>query len=315
MTENGAGRARRVGLVVNPTSGKGRGKRYATTVAERLTQRGLSVRTIVGRDAIEALDLARQAVAEGLDGLVVLGGDGMVHLGVQVVAGSPLPLGIIAAGTGNDFARLLGLPIHEPVQGADLVADWAVRTIDAGRVLHHSEERWFAGVLSSGFDSLVNERANRMTWPRGRMRYNVAIVAELSVFKALPFTLDLDGERMETEAMLVAVGNGQSYGGGMRVCPGALVDDGLLTVTVLSKISKPEFLRVFPTVYKGTHINHPAVSVHTARRVDLTSPGAMAYADGERIAALPLAVEAVPGALKVLVAAASAGGAADAGGT
>jgi diacylglycerol kinase (ATP) len=114
--------------------------------------------------------------------------------------------------------------------------------------------------------------------------------------------------------MLVAVGNGQSYGGGMRVCPGAQVDDGLLTVTVLSKISKPEFLRVFPTVYKGTHINHPAVSVHTARRVDLASPGAMAYADGERIAALPLSVEAVPGALQVLVAGASPAGGGSAGG-
>jgi diacylglycerol kinase (ATP) len=309
MTEDGAGRLRRVGLVVNPTSGKGRGKRYATTVAERLTQRGIRVRTIVGRDAVEALDLARGAVAEGIDGLVVLGGDGMVHLGVQAVAGSPLPLGIVAAGTGNDFARLLGLPIHEPVAGADVVADWQERAIDAGRVLHHSEQRWFAGVLSSGFDSLVNERANRMTWPRGRMRYNVAIVAELSVFHALPFTLVLDGEQIETEAMLVAVGNGQSYGGGMRVCPGAAVDDGLLSVTVLSKISKPEFLRVFPSVYKGAHVQHPAVTVHEARRVDLASPGAMAYADGERIAALPLAVEAVPGALRVLVPAVRPGGA------
>ena len=117
--------------------------------------------------------------------------------------------------------------------------------------------RWFAGVLGSGFDSMVNERANRMTWPSGRSRYNLAILAELRTFRPVPYTLELDGETWQTEAMLVAVGNGSSYGGGMRVCPDARLDDGLLDVTVLGPISKLEFLRVFPTVYKGTHVAPP----------------------------------------------------------
>jgi diacylglycerol kinase (ATP) len=169
------------------------------------------------------------------------------------------------------------------------------RAVDLGR----ADGRWFAGVLGSGFDSMVNERANRMSWPTGRSRYNLAILAELRVFRPVPFVLELDGERWETEAMLVAVGNGSSYGGGMRVCPDARLDDGLLDVTVLGPISKPEFLRVFPSVYKGTHVHHRAVTVRRARTVVLSSPGVTAYADGERVAALPVRCDAVPAALQV----------------
>jgi diacylglycerol kinase (ATP) len=152
---------------------------------------------------------------------------------------------------------------------------------------------------------MVNERANRMTsWyvPRGRSRYNLAILAELRVFKPVPYVVEIDGGRWETEAMLVAVGNGPSYGGGMRVCPDARLDDGLLDVTVLGPISKPEFLRVFPTVYKGTHVHHRAVTVRQAAEVRLTSPDVTAYADGERVCVLPVHVEAVPAALRVFTA-------------
>jgi diacylglycerol kinase (ATP) len=220
----------------------------------------------------------------------------MVHLAVQLVCGTELPLGIVAAGTGNDFARLLGLHGLPPEEAADVVAGWRPRTVDAGRV----GDLWFAGVMSSGFDSAVNERANRMRWPTGRMRYNVAIAAELRVFQAQRFRIELDGTVVDRDAMLVAVGNGVSYGGGMKVCPGALVDDGLFAVTVLNRISKPEFLRVFPRVYAGTHVDHPAVEVHEARVVSLQAPAAVAYADGEPIGPLPLTAECVPGALRVL---------------
>ena len=146
---------------------------------------------------------------------------------------------------------------------------------------------------------MVNERANRMTWPRGRVRYNLAILAELRTFRPVPFVLDFEGETWHTDAMLVAVGNGSSYGGGMRVCPEARVDDGLLDVTVLGLISKPEFIRVFPTVYQGTHVDHPAVRIRRTRTVTLSAAGVTAYADGERVSVLPLRCESVPGALTV----------------
>jgi diacylglycerol kinase (ATP) len=288
---------RRIALLVNPVSGKGRGARLLAPVGERLRSAGVDVDVIVGRDADEAFDLVRTVVAgdPGVDGVVAVGGDGLVNLAVQVVAGTAVPLGIIPAGSGNDVARALGIPRGDPLAAADLVLAGTTRAVDLGR----ADGRWFAGVLGSGFDSMVNERANRMSWPTGRSRYNLAILAELRVFRPVPFVLELDGERWETEAMLVAVGNGSSYGGGMRVCPDARLDDGLLDVTVLGPISKPEFLRVFPSVYKGTHVHHRAVTVRRARTVVLSSPGVTAYADGERVAALPVRCDAVPAALQV----------------
>ena len=294
---------RRIALLVNPTSGKGRGARLLAPVGDRLRSAGVDVKVVVGRDADEAFDRVRAVVAgdPGVDGVVAVGGDGLVNLAVQVVAGTTVPLGIVPAGTGNDVARALGIPRDDPGVAADLVLAGATRSVDLGR----ADGRWFAGVLGSGFDSMVNERANRMSWPTGRARYNLAILAELRVFRPVPFVLELDGDRWETEAMLVAVGNGSSYGGGMRVCPDARLDDGLLDVTVLGPISKPEFLRVFPTVYKGTHVHHRAVTVRRARTVVLSSPGVTAYADGERVAALPVRCDAVPASLQVFTGAAT----------
>ncbi len=292
---------RRVALLINPTAGKGRGERAGRMAADRLTAAGITVERLVGVDADDAARLGLEAVARGTDALVAVGGDGMMHLALQCVAGTKTPLAAVPAGTGNDFAALLGLPLHDPVAAADVIADGAVRTIDAGRITWADGSRWFAGVLSAGFDSAVNERANRMRWPKGRSRYNVAIVAELGVFSPLRFDVTVDGTNRQQEAMLVAVGNGVSYGGGMKVCPGALVDDGLLHVTVLGRVSKPEFLRVFPRVYKGTHVDHRAVDVLSGREIRLAAEGAIAYADGERVAPLPVTVTCVPGAIRMLV--------------
>jgi diacylglycerol kinase (ATP) len=261
---------------------------------------GISVRLLEGADVEDAGRLAHDAVNAGVDALVVAGGDGMVHLGVQCVAGTDVPLGVVPTGTGNDFAVALGIPAHDAVAAAEVVGRWAVRTIDAVLTDSAAGKRWFAGVLSAGFDSAVNERANGMSWPRGRMRYNLAILAELGVFRALPFRVSIDGTTFEVEAMLTAVGNNTSYGGGMKVAPAALLDDGLLHVTVLRRLGKIEFLRVFPRVYKGTHVDHPAVDVYVAREVRLEAVGAVAYADGERIGPLPITATCVPGALRVL---------------
>jgi diacylglycerol kinase (ATP) len=287
---------REIALLVNPTSGKGRGARLCEPVAQRLRGHGYDVDIVVGRDADEAFDQVRNRVAKGVDALVAVGGDGLVNMALQVVAGTRTPLGIVPAGTGNDIARSLGLPLDEPVAAVDLLATAEPRAVDVGRALG----RWFGGVLSSGFDSMVNERANRMRWPRGRSRYNLAIAAELRTFRPVPFVLELDGERWETEAMLVAVGNGVSYGGGMKVCPGAVMDDGLFDVTVLGPISKLEFVRVFPQVYSGAHVDHPAVTVRRAKCVSLAATGVTAYADGERVAQLPVTCDVLPGALQML---------------
>jgi diacylglycerol kinase (ATP) len=291
--------AAQVALFANPTSGRGRGGRLVEPVASRLEQAGATVRRIIGRNAAEAIELLRAAIADDADAVVAIGGDGMVHLAAQLLAEGAIPLGVIPAGSGNDIARALDLPM-DPLAAADIVAEalsgGRVRAIDAVRASTH----WYVGVLSAGFDSRVNDRANRMRWPSGRSRYNLALAAELRTFRPIPFTLILDDEKWQTEAMLVAVGNGPTYGGGMRVCEGAVLDDGLLDVTVLGPVSKLEFVRVFPRVYRGTHVTHPAVVQRRARRVTLGASRVTAYADGERLSPLPVTCDIVPGALRVL---------------
>jgi diacylglycerol kinase (ATP) len=172
--------------------------------------------------------------------------------------------------------------------------------VDAARCTGPGTDRWFAGVLGAGFDAVVNERANRWSWPRGRMRYNLAIARELPVFRPRDYELELDGVRHRTRAMLVAVGNGPSYGGGMQVVPDARLDDGLLDVMVLEPVSRLEFLRIFPRVYSGSHVSHPRVVLHRARSVRVEAAGIVGYADGERFGPLPLTSEVRPGALRLL---------------
>jgi diacylglycerol kinase (ATP) len=305
--------APRVVLLLNPTSGKGRAAQSAPVAVARLQDRGIEVVQVVGHDAEDARARVRAAIeAAPTAGVVACGGDGTVHLCLQEVAGTEVGLGIVPAGTGNDSAKHLGLPADARA-AADVIADAVlagrVREVDAGfAVSADGVQRWFLAVMSSGFDSLVNERANTMTWPSGQARYLRAILAELRVFKPVPYLMVLDEGtdaevRVEQRGMLVAVGNGTSYGGGMKVCPGALIDDGRLAVTFLGELSTPTFLRVFPTVYKGTPIERPEVAEYAARTVSLDAPGQVAYADGERIGPLPVAVRVEPGAVRLLVAA------------
>ncbi|MEO8517688.1 MAG: YegS/Rv2252/BmrU family lipid kinase [Dermatophilaceae bacterium] len=293
---------KRIGLVINPTSGKGRGASIGAEVASRLQAEGHEVIDLSGETAEVSRERAVAGIAAGLDVLAVTGGDGMANLGVNLCAGTSTVLAIVPAGTGNDIARALDLPVHDPSASARVIASGRVRTIDAGR---HTDtdgvSRWFAGVLGAGFDSVVNERANTWAWPRGRMRYNLAIARELPVFKPIPYVIEVDGVSQRTEAMLVAVANGPSYGGGMMVCPDASFDDGMFDVLVVHQISTIEFLKVFPKVFSGKHLGHPAVEILRGREVRLEAPGIVSYADGERFVSLPMSCENVPGALKVLV--------------
>ncbi|WP_329542327.1 diacylglycerol kinase [Streptomyces sp. NBC_01358] len=288
-------------LFVNPTAGRGRGAHAAQPAASALRDAGFSVRTVLGEDADDALRRAREAVAAGTGALIAVGGDGMMSLALQAVAGTLTPLGVVAVGTGNDFARALGMPIRDPAAAGRLAAEalkgGALREIDLGRV----GERWFGSVLASGFDSRVNDRGNRMRWVGGRFKYDLAILAELAAFKPITYRMSLDGGPFrETEATLIAVGNGSTYGGGMRICADAVMDDGLFDVTVVGDCSRAMLLKVFPKVYKGTHLGHPVVTVHRVSSISLEAVGVTAYADGEPLGALPLTATCVPGAVRVL---------------
>ncbi|WP_035932393.1 diacylglycerol/lipid kinase family protein [Knoellia aerolata] len=289
-------------MVINPTAGKNTGARIGREAATFLAAAGHDVVDLSAMDGAHALERGRAAIADhAVDCIVVAGGDGMVHLGVNLVAGTDIPLGIIASGTGNDNARELGLPVRDAVKAVERITHGGTRRIDAIRhVTPRGEDRWFAGVLAAGFDAIVNERANGWRWPKGQMRYNLAILRELGVFRPIPYVIEIDGTRHETRAMLVAVANGPSYGGGMRVVPAASYDDGLLDVLVLHEVSTPTLLRVFPKVFSGAHVGHPAVEILQGRRVRLEATGIVAYADGERFGPLPMECEVVPGAVTVL---------------
>ncbi|MDQ6642739.1 MAG: diacylglycerol kinase [Actinomycetota bacterium] len=293
----GVGQPRRIALLTNPTAGKGKGARCAAIALPRLREAGYDVQALAGRSADEALDLARRCVTAGIETLVVCGGDGMVHLGVQAVAGTGTRLGIVPSGTGNDVARYLDLPRTDPQRAADVVIGSRERTIDLAKV----GSTYFVTVLAAGFDAMVNERANQMTWPRGQMRYNLATVAELRTLQPIPYVLELDGAELRVEATLVAVGNGPSFGGGLRITEGAVLDDGLLDVVIIKPLGKLELLRTYPKLFRGTHIHHPQYQHHRVREVSVAAPGIVAYADGERIGPLPLTVEVAPGALRVVV--------------
>jgi diacylglycerol kinase (ATP) len=280
-------------VVVNPHSGRGLGRIRASEVTNFLDARELSYVVIVEdsagklRDSLDKF-LDRESACEGV---ISVGGDGLAHLILQCVVPRNIPFAVVPAGTGNDFVRTLGWSLDNVENLLTAVVTTSPTRIDLGCV----DSEWFGAILSTGFDSVVNERANALAWPKGPQRYNAAIALELPRFKPKSYAFTIDNTRFETEAMLIAVGNGKSYGGGMHVTPQAKIDDGLFDITILKPVSKLEFLKVFPTVYSGTHINHPSVVTYRGAKV-LIEADAIAYADGERIGPAPISAECVRGA-------------------
>ena len=287
--------ARDLALLVNPVAGRGLGRQLRALLSDRLRAGGFCVRELEGRDAAESARLAAGAVAEGVGSLVVVGGDGMVHLAIRAAAFADVTVGIVPTGTGNDLARALRIPAKDPLAAADLVLASHTRRVDLGR----AAGRYFATVLAAGFDSAVAERANRMRRPAGQLRYTLATLAELRAFQPIHYHLGLDGARHELDAMLVAVGNSSSYGGGLRMCEGAVVDDGWLDVVIIKPVSKRELVKVYPRLFAGTHVRHPQYERHRVRTVSLAGADVVAYADGERLGLLPMTVSVASGALRV----------------
>lgn len=279
-------------IAINPHSGRGRGSVVGQKVIQFFADRNLSYHVVSGNSA-ESLrrDLESFLDARSITGVISVGGDGLAHLVLQSVVPRGIPFAVMPAGTGNDIVRTLGWSINDVDSYLNRVVHEDPKRIDLGNV----DSEWFAAILSTGFDSVVNERANRLSRPKGPQRYNVAIAMELPRFAPLTYEIELDGDSFTTEAMLIAIGNGRSYGGGMYVCPQAQLDDGLFDVMILEPVSKIEFLRVFPKVYSGAHISHPRVKVLRSSKVKLSAK-AIAYADGERIGSAPISAECVQGA-------------------
>ncbi|GAB3697001.1 diacylglycerol/lipid kinase family protein [Saccharopolyspora tripterygii] len=286
-------------LVINPVAGGGLSAKVVGELTDHL-RAVCEVRTVIATDAAGTESAVRRAVEDHADVLAVVGGDGIAHLAVQACAESATALALIPAGTGNDLARSLGVP-REPVAAARAAAkaiSAGVRQhIDLGKI---AGTGWFATVLCAGFDAKVNARANRMHWPRGQRRYDIALVRELLGLRARSVRLETEHGVRDVEATLIAVGNTGSYGGGIPICPDAVADDGLFDVTVVGEVARRELVRILPRLRTGRHVDHPAVTTLRAKSVRLGGDnGWLAYADGEPQARLPLTIRCTPAALSV----------------
>ncbi|WP_277210338.1 diacylglycerol/lipid kinase family protein [Isoptericola croceus] len=339
MTTSEPGGRRRLGVAINPTAGAGRGERAGRQVLQRLRACGHDVRDLSGANLDEATHRARTAVARGeVDALVVVGGDGMIHLGVQAVAATGTALGVVAVGSGNDFATCLGLPVRDPDSACTALltalAAGGVRRVDAIRVSSPGRpDQWVAGAVSGGLDAAVNARANAMSRPRGSVRYTVAALAEIVAFRAWAYTLHFEGVTDDGGLPLALAGDGSSgrtwtgraamvtaantdrIGGGIRVTPHAVVDDGLLDVLVAPVLTRAGAATIFPLMFTGRHVRRRDVHVLRARAVTIapasdrlpdlpagTSALPEAHGDGERLGPLPVTARAAAGALRVLAA-------------
>jgi diacylglycerol kinase (ATP) len=279
-------------IAINPTSGHGKGAIATTFVTDYFDKSSLPYQVFSSSSA-KGLKRELELFLDSNDcaGVICVGGDGLVHLVLQVVTPRSIPFAVVPAGTGNDIVRTLGWSLEDSTSYLDFVTSTPASTIDLGNV----DSEWFAAILSTGFDSVVNERANSLKWPRGASRYNYAIALELPRFSPIEYEITTDTHTFTTKAMLIAIGNGRSYGGGMLVCPQARFDDGLFDVMILKPVSKLEFIKVFPKVFSGSHISHPAVEIFRTRKISLNSD-AIAYADGERIGPAPVSAECIAGA-------------------
>lgn len=299
---------RHIVVAINPTASFGRSRDVGPRVAAAIAERGHAVTELVAGDFAGLQRRVAEAVAADPTALVVVGGDGMVSLGVGAVAGTDVPLGIVPSGTGNDMARGLGIPQHDPDRAVAIILDALERepaVIDTAVATWTDERgeptsRRVAGVVSCGFDALVNERANRMRRPRGASRYTIALVRELARLRPLRTRIEHDGGVIEMPTVLVSVANARFIGGGMEVAPSARLDDGQLDLFVVRALPRLRFIRLFPTVFRGEHTGLPEVTLLRTSRARVAADGIVAYADGERLGPLPVEVAVDPGSLRLL---------------
>jgi len=290
--------AERLVVAINPRASFGKNKHVGRLVAKALETAGYQVESCQANSYAELEAKVRIALAAPAKALVVVGGDGMVHLGVLMATQFDIPLGLIPSGTGNDAARHLEIPLGSPEQALAVLLealaskpraiDYGVSTGPDGQAIP------FVCVLSAGFDAIVNERANRLRFPKGRHRYTVALLIELAKLRPLEYTVHIDGEDLSGKYLLVAVANARSFGGGMKVTPDAMIDDGRLDVLLVKPLSRVEFLMIYPRVFKGTHVTDPRVIIRQATTVSIGAEGVIAYADGEAMSALPVTVSLKP---------------------
>jgi YegS/Rv2252/BmrU family lipid kinase len=284
-------------LIVNPRAAGGRTLRTLDGVQAALTAYGLDHHVEQTRDLDHARELGRAAHDAG-ETAVAFGGDGLIAAVADALRGTDGVVGVLPGGRGNDFARVLGIPL-EPRKACQVLATGVVRSLDMGQ----AGEATFVGIASCGFDSDANRIANESRHVHGSIVYAYAAVRALVGWRPATFAITLDGEDQRTvTGYSVAAANSKAYGGGMYLAPDASLDDGLLDVLTIGHLSKPRFLRLLPSVFKGRHVRQREVTAVKAREVEISADRPfILYADGDPIAELPVTVRALPAAVRVIV--------------
>jgi diacylglycerol kinase (ATP) len=294
-----------VAVIGNRNAGGGRGAAALPMLLDELRRAEHGITLIdepTAADASAALDAVTAAEA-----IIACGGDGTVHFTLQAALRLGIPMGIVPAGSGDDAARAIGLPHGRRRRDLQHATQFTVAHIGTSRAVDviwaeaaNGVREAFLGVLGAGFDSRVNARANALTFPPGTAKYVRAMLQEIGSFKPIAYRLEFPDESIDISGMLIAVGNGSTYGGGMKVCPGADVHDGVAEVLVVGEISKFSLLRLFPKVFNGSHIRHPATRILTGRDFVMHAPDQIAYADGERIGPAPVRISVQADAIQII---------------
>ena len=291
-----------IGVLVNPAANRGRGNQVGEQVFHQLSKAGIPAINLSAESAIAAASKAQVAISvQEISGVIAVGGDGTAQLGVNICVPNQIPLGIVPAGTGNDQARELKIPLGDPAAAIEniLASLDAPKRVDVMRVVTGEREFWSFGSISAGFDAICAKRANGLKWPKGPNSYVAAMLLELPSFKPIEYRLTVDGEHRNVRAMLCGVANIQNFGGGMRISPESDCHDGELEVFILHEVSRPRLLRIFPTVYKGEHVKFPEIEIFKAKSIRLENDNYPISCDGEIVGHAPFSVEIHLGALQV----------------
>lgn len=291
--------------MVNPSSALGRGARVAVRVKRALRKAGVASIMISSPSAARCQVEVAEAATAGVQGLILVGGDGLISTVLQVEAARGLPMALVPAGSGNDFARQFDLP-RNPSRAVHALLQATPRSVDLG-VVHYRgpggdpREKWFAGGLSLGFDAAINRRANALRLPIGPLRYLAALFAEIAALQMRDFAVTRQGlPRHHYSGLLATVMNIRTLGGGIPISPRSRTDDGQFELVEVAHVGKLRLLSVLGLLARGRHEALPEVTVTSVPAVSIEAGTEIAFADGDEVGTGPFEVHVAPGALTLL---------------